>query len=116
MLNVAEVFSGSGCKLSPVFAAMPKHPWEPVLLHRRNGVPYMGLAGSSRSCVLGSRMYDMIQIAGSWAAKSEHRFMVFVLLLGTTSGIGAVVISVYEAWKKDLPWFGWDLRRRRRWP
>ena len=60
-------------------------------------------------------MYDMIQAAGSWAAKTENRFIVFVLLLGTTSWIGAEVFSVYEAWKKDLPWFGWDLGRRRRW-
>jgi hypothetical protein len=60
-------------------------------------------------------MYDMIQTAWSWATKTENRFMVFVLLLGTTSGTGAVVFSSYEAWKKELPWFGWDLRRRRRW-
>ena len=39
------------------------------------------------------------------------------LTLGLVGGllIIAAIRDAYEAWEADLPWFGWDLRRRRRW-
>ncbi len=56
-------------------------------------------------------MHDMIQIAWSWASEPENRFMVFLLLCGLTVGLVLMGTSAYDAWRADLPWMGWDLRR-----
>ena len=58
-------------------------------------------------------MYAIIHIAESWATRSENRFMVFLLLFAMIGGLVVLGTSAYHAWKADLPWLGWDLRRRR---
>ncbi|EIM26866.1 hypothetical protein MicloDRAFT_00034170 [Microvirga lotononidis] len=40
--------------------------------------------------------------------------MDFVLLCGLMFGLTITATSIYDAWKTDLPWMGWDLRRRQR--
>jgi hypothetical protein len=57
----------------------------------------------------------MEQIAWSWATERENRFMVFLLVFAIIGGLVVMGTSACHAWKADLPWLGWDLRRRRRW-
>jgi hypothetical protein len=59
-------------------------------------------------------MHDVIDIALKWAAERENRFMVFLLLFGLAGGLVIVGTSAYDAWRANLPWMGWDLRRKRR--
>ena len=58
-------------------------------------------------------MHALLHIAESWATKSENRFMVLLLLFAMIGGLVVLGTSAYHAWKADLPWLGWDLRRRR---
>jgi hypothetical protein len=60
-------------------------------------------------------MHQAIHMAWVWATKPEDRFMDFLLLCGLVAGIVLLGTSVYDAWKADLPWMGWDLRRRKLW-
>ena len=59
-------------------------------------------------------MHDLGLIAWSWATERENRFMVFLLLFGLAGGLVIIGTSAYHAWKANLPWMGWDLRRKRR--
>jgi hypothetical protein len=59
-------------------------------------------------------MYDIEQIAWSWATERENRFMVFLLLFAALGGLVVLGTGANHAWKADLPWLGWDLRRGRR--
>ena len=61
-------------------------------------------------------MHDMAQVAWSWATERENRFMVFLLVFAIIGGLVVTGTDAYHAWKANLPWLGWDLRRRRqRW-
>ena len=50
----------------------------------------------------------------SWATERENRFMVFLLLFAIIGGLVVLGTSAYHAWKANLPWLGWGLRRRQR--
>ncbi len=38
-----------------------------------------------------------------------------VLLVVGVGVLAAILKDAREAWRSDRPWFGWDLRRLRRW-
>jgi hypothetical protein len=58
-------------------------------------------------------LIGMVEAAFQWARDNlfaTRALLVMVALLSV-----AAIHDAYEAWRDDLPWFGWDLRRVRRW-
>jgi hypothetical protein len=49
-----------------------------------------------------------------WLWISDNVFSVQVFWIAVGLLTLAAIRDAYEAWKADLPWFGWDLRRKKR--
>jgi hypothetical protein len=50
-----------------------------------------------------------------WQLATDTVFSRWALLFLVALLLVALVQDAYSAWRDDLPWFGFDLRRMRRW-
>jgi hypothetical protein len=58
-------------------------------------------------------MHDWVSSAWHWA--NDNAFTITVLWWFAFLLLIAAIHDAYEHWRDDLPWWGWDLRRLRRW-
>jgi hypothetical protein len=51
----------------------------------------------------------------AWVWITENLFSSLIFWVVAAMLAYAAIADAYNAWEHDLPWFGWDLRKLRRW-